>query len=404
MPQSRGGSNEPDLRRTEEARLIKVWREAEALETARNAKPLDPEEAPTPEEMEKPMDLKVVETYNVKFFQLYGFQLSHFEILWSHLLGRISKELKSKNFEVIHIDRVGTLRESGRSKATRRLKLATDVSIPVITTSAAMVRDVSLNYIYFQLLEVLLVGGYALLGTFDVPGKGRWCSLQAMRDYLVYVRNRCCPTVGDPPDLGLVRRSDEATRADWAVELRKGETLDRAVEIVSQHKQAAHWLWSAGMEVEQVRSLVDGRASLPGGIQEEGQEDLDGGGGAPRGRQRSRQDARGNRGGRGNQGGSDRSRSRAKGGKGAKSGGKGSRGKGNKGSLPKGGRDASGNRYATQARSGRKFCVLFNRSPNGCVLNNCPRNEVHNCNLILSTTGRACGAAHRACEHGRGGA
>ncbi len=223
-PSLGGDSNEPDLRRTEEARLIKVWREAEALETARNAKPLDPEEAPTPEVMEKPMDLKVVETYNVKFFQLYGFQLSHYEILWSHLLGRISKELKSKNFEVIHIDRVGTLRESGRSKAIRRLKLATDVSIPVITTSAAMVRDVSLNYIYFQLLEVLLVGGYALLGTFDVPGKGRWCSLQAMRDYLVYVRNRCCPTVGDPPELRLVRTADEATRADWAVELRKGKT------------------------------------------------------------------------------------------------------------------------------------------------------------------------------------
>ncbi len=271
-----GESKSADIRRTEEARIIQVWREAEALEQARNANPLNPEEAPTPEELERPMDLKVVETYSLTFFKCYNFSLSDFEILWAHLLGRINKEHKNNNYEVIHVDRVGTLRESSRSKATKRIKLATDLSIPIITTSEALVRDVSLNYIYYQLLEVLLVGGYALLGTFEVPGKGRWCSLQSMRDYFVFVRNRCCPIVGEPPDLRLVQRADEATRADWAVELRKGATLDQAVEIVNHQTRAAHWLWSAGMEVEQVRSLVDGRAALPGGIHEDGDQNYDG--------------------------------------------------------------------------------------------------------------------------------
>ena len=96
--------------------------------------------------MEIPLDGKVAETLLKAFVNTYKFDLSDYEILWPYLLGRLRKEIDSGNHSLIHVDRVGSMRESGRSQAVKRLKLG-DATVTTYSVQTWSSREIPHNFV-----------------------------------------------------------------------------------------------------------------------------------------------------------------------------------------------------------------------------------------------------------------
>ncbi|CAE8621187.1 unnamed protein product, partial [Polarella glacialis] len=120
-------------------------------------------------------------------------------------------------------------------------------------------RDVPNVWVYLTPLELLLVGGYAVVGNFvHTTSQATWCSLQCCRDYISFVRSKVAPMNCQLQPLRLLRRADEDTRTLWADKMRQRLTFDAAVEAC-ESKVAAVWLFANANDVAAARETL-GRA------------------------------------------------------------------------------------------------------------------------------------------------
>jgi hypothetical protein len=130
----------------------------------------------------------------------------------------------------------------GKSPASKDLHLAPGL-IAKYNASAGSVRPVPNNYQFMQLLQILL-HGYVLVGKHTEVPRQRWCSMKVVHEYLVYVRLRVCPLIGQWPPLAKCIQSDQFTRSLWNAKIREGLTMDEAI-IASRPEQYGFWCWAA---------------------------------------------------------------------------------------------------------------------------------------------------------------
>ena len=210
------------------------------------------------DDLEDPLPEGQVDSFTDRFEEYYKFALTDGEILCESLLGRLKREIDRKQQALMKCENARSMRETARTAAGKRLRVATDVTINIATKSGAKgPRAVSSNYIYIALLELVLIGGYALVGCFVPPGKSeRYAPLSELRDYLAFVKKVALPLNRSPPPLHKVVRADEDTRALWAKHMRKGLTMGEAIRK-SEPKQAAFWLWSGKDETVGEAELAD---------------------------------------------------------------------------------------------------------------------------------------------------
>lgn len=157
VPETRGN-------RTQMMHLVGIWRDAaadEKLKCESRARGVD-EMA----DIEAPLPVEEVDNLLARFEKYYNFSLAEGEILWSHLLNRLRKEIDRNRHQLIHISKVGSEREAGRSQAAKRFKLSDSVTA-TFNQRAGASRDVPDNYVFIRLLTILMVGGYALVGCFE---------------------------------------------------------------------------------------------------------------------------------------------------------------------------------------------------------------------------------------------
>ena len=185
------------------------------------------------EEMEIPLDQMVVDDLNTKHKASYGYELSPFEMLWGHLLGRLKREVDNKKYTTIALNRVGSEVEGGRCPATRKWAQAPGVTVTVNATAGAT-RNVENNFRIIDLLEKLL-DGYNLVGNFqDANTSERWCDKEATHDYFVFTEIRICLSVGDWPPMQRCLETEYQVRCLWVPFLRKGKTLTQAINYLNE--------------------------------------------------------------------------------------------------------------------------------------------------------------------------
>ena len=234
--------------------LVEIWRDASVMCVERVKRKALGESS---EDLEVPLPEDVATRLHASFEQAYAFSLNEHEVLWSHMLGRIRREIEKKTHSLIRLERCGSEREGGRSSAAKRLKWgSSDVTLSFAADQPSKDRDINSNFVYVSLLRILMEGGYAVAGCTVVPGtEKRFAHLQGCRDYVSYVAIRATPLSGKWPPIERVRRSDEDTRALWASHMRKGASLSEAMELSAQ-KMEAFWLWTAQDQVETARVTV----------------------------------------------------------------------------------------------------------------------------------------------------
>ena len=234
--------------------LIEIWRDAQVLCVERVKRKAIGE---TSEDLEVPLPEDVAARLQANFERAYDFSLNEHEVLWSHMLGRIRREIEKKTHSLIKVERCGCEREGGRNSAAKRLRWgSSDVTLSFSAEQPCKERDVESNFVYVSLLRILLEGGYAVAGCTFAPGsQKRFAHLQGCRDYVSYVAIRATPISGKWPPIERVRRADEDTRALWASHMRKGATLTEAMDLSKQNMEA-FWLWAAQDQIEIARSVL----------------------------------------------------------------------------------------------------------------------------------------------------
>ena len=176
------------------ALLTEIWREADQLETLRlQRKASGCREV----DMEDALPEHVNESFRDRWVKRYNFKLLLSETLCEPLVGRIKREFDRKSQSLIQVDRVRSARETSRAGSGKKLKMAEDVTVSIATVGLAKgPRVVPSVMVYLQLLEILL-HGYAYVGNFVDQGTGKlYCSLECVREYLAFVKNKVAPLSG----------------------------------------------------------------------------------------------------------------------------------------------------------------------------------------------------------------
>ena len=353
--------------RTQATIVIGLWRDAENETQERSKRKAV---GYTETDMEVALDPSLEVNLVRRFHTAYKYSLSEHELLWGHLLGRLRREIDRGNHTLIHVKRVGSQRESGRSEAAKKLRLG-DAAVVTLAARQSFTREIPHTFVYLILLTILLEGGYAVVGNFvDAKTARPWVSLEECKEYLLFVRLRACPLIGNLPDLDKVVKADEDTRSLWAASMRSGLTMSEAM-FAHKAEMNALWLWACSSRVAATRQDIAAD---------------DGSGDGPATPPRVPPPPRPPRGGksvkapRGRGQGEDKPAKRPK-----------------VDLQPAKGDHQAKKKYATTAKSGKQFCIAWNRGQ--CVEGHaCPNERVHACNLILEN-GKTCGGGHR-CNEG----
>ena len=94
--------------------VVGLWRDAENGTQERSKRKTT---GYSKNDMETAMDPQLEINLTKRFHTTYKFGLSGYELLWSHLLGRLHREIDRGNHSLIHVKRMGSQRESGRSES-----------------------------------------------------------------------------------------------------------------------------------------------------------------------------------------------------------------------------------------------------------------------------------------------
>ena len=113
-------------------------------------------------------------------------------------------------------------------------------------------RNVPSVLVYLQLLELLLVGGYAYVGNFVESSSGNtFCAMQVVGDYLSFVRAKVAPLAGNLQPLAALRRADEDARTLWQKPCAKAKPSMRLAKV------AALWVFAHTADVSAAHDVVD---------------------------------------------------------------------------------------------------------------------------------------------------
>ena len=248
-----GGLPKPNQQK---AILCELWREADSLETlrlSRRVQGLDEAES-----VDQPLATHIVESLELKFRQIYGFSLSSKERLCDAQLGRLKRELDRKSFTLFDLSKLRTAREQTRTMPSKRTKLSDDLSITL--TKGASSRDITSVHMYLALLEILLVGGFALIGSFcpaNLQSPAVWCSMETCRSYLTYLRQKVCPLGESRFSVQSVKMADEEVRSFWAESMRAGASLDEAF-VANEAKMHVCFLFTTRRDAAEAQQDVRG--------------------------------------------------------------------------------------------------------------------------------------------------
>ena len=100
--------------------LVGLWRDSENAEDEKSKRKAS---GLAEVEMELPLDDGILDDLHARFAARYKFSLKETEVLWAHLLGRLKREFDRKTHSLIHLTRVGSEREAGRSVAAKSVRL-----------------------------------------------------------------------------------------------------------------------------------------------------------------------------------------------------------------------------------------------------------------------------------------
>ena len=326
--------------------LTELWREADCAETLRMQRKA---QGIAEDDLEDPLPKPIVDGLLGKHSKRYGYELTFVELLCEPLLGRIKREIDRNLHSLIIIEKVRNAKENSRTAAGKRIKMPGDVTVTVGTAGLPKgPRTVYGTSIYVQLLEILFLGGYSVVGNFiDSKPSEVYAPMQDLREYFVMVRSKASPLTGPWPKLESVRSADEGTRALWAEKMRKGRTMGQAIRE-SEPKAAALWLFACENDASQARDDAE--------LDDE-RDDRDaakrGGGAKPFSRDQR-----------------DFKRGRDDGGNGS------------------GGYGSGGSEVCRETRTGKQICESWNV---GKCSSKCPKNFAHVCNAMLPS-GDACGS------------
>ena len=334
--------------------LVKFWREAEAMEALRLERKV---KGVAPDDLEDPLpdgehagDLQRFTQAGVQWEPALSEQLCE------PLYGRLKREaLRAKQHTVLPLERVRSAAEVPRTAVGKILGMAPGIDMKVAQHPMPTgprpggVRD---HYLLVWLVQVLFLGGWAVLGRVILRGEGPdrvpFASFHQCWTYLRFIRERVTPMKGPFPDLARCIRCENDTRLLWASAMSKGQTLDEAMASCAP-QQSAIWLWTTETDNRNIPDVPSLPQDLP----------------APRSpspRQRAQRQ--------------QRSRSRQP-------------------------RQAPAPYVADSltTRSGKRICQEFNNSAHGCGdTSKCKNGDLHICNFVAN--GRLCGRQNmRRCLH-----
>ena len=207
------------------------------------------------DDYEDPLSPETVCTMHEKFKKSYGYTLSLHSTLCDNLLGRIKREMDRKSHTFIPVTRVRSADEMCGVQRPKRIRVSDDVTLDMSGAIGQTDRKISNNHIFCDMLELLLIGGYALVGNLIRPGDNViFAPMQHIKDYLDYVRSKAIPLGREPPPLELIVTAESRTRALWIAELRRGATLGEAYLASRMHCES-FWLFACGTDA----SLILGR-------------------------------------------------------------------------------------------------------------------------------------------------
>ena len=102
-----------------------------------------------------PLDKKMLERYNQRHVDAYGWRLSSFELLWGHLLGLIKNEINDGILSALHLTRIRSEVEAGNSPRVLQWQLAPNL-VASSSSMAGFTRDVVHNHQAAILLKILM--------------------------------------------------------------------------------------------------------------------------------------------------------------------------------------------------------------------------------------------------------
>ena len=243
--------------------LTELWREADQFETLRlqrksqGLEEIDSTDSPIPQH--------VLESLEAKFKAQYKFSLTARERLADTQLGRLKREIDKKSFAVFRVDKLKTAREAEKIVPTRQSKVTDEITI--VTKSTGSTRDIPTVNVYLALLEILLIGGYVLIGSFTpahLQPPACWASMEVCRTYLQYLRHKLCP-LGEPRfSVAALRQADEDTRAMWAESMRSGMSLDEAFHV-NEAKMHVLFLFTSKRDAQDAKKDQEEQIETPKG-------------------------------------------------------------------------------------------------------------------------------------------
>ena len=201
----------------------------------------------------------MVNQLHATFEANYDWRLSADETLAETLLGRIRREIDRNAYSPLPLERVRSVRDTAKTPARKKLKLGPGVEIKWmdVLDNSAEPADVSTNWLILESLELLLIGGWALVGCFKPAGNNAlFAPMNACRKYLNFVRNKIVSRDGlQTPDPAQVRMADFDMRMLWCDRMKQGRTLGEAIEDTEAMREAL-WLFTYKTEVANKRMLL----------------------------------------------------------------------------------------------------------------------------------------------------
>lgn len=113
------------------------------------------------------------------------------------------------------------------------------------------------NYVYLILLQVLMEGGCAIIGSCKDAATGEpFVTFEECREYVIFVCLKACPLTGPLQLLEKITKANEHTRFLRGASMRGGATFSAAMKADAPEVHAL-WLWVCETEVREAREVVE---------------------------------------------------------------------------------------------------------------------------------------------------
>ena len=243
-------------------RLVYIWhlaRKKNDIIAAPVASVPAPPPPTTVNDEEVPMCLADVQGWQIAFENRYGFKLSPRSTASPRMLSTIHKFIQNKTHVFISPGSARSFDESSALPKIKRIKIGDGLMFEHVEQAPDW-RNLHSNYQFLDQLELILVGGYALVGNFArTTDEPIFAPLQAARDYIEYVKARALPYDAPHPPLHQVQKADAQTRCLWTEAMRQRRTLGQAMHE-GRMQTEAFWLFACSAEAARISTRVRQRS------------------------------------------------------------------------------------------------------------------------------------------------